>query len=208
MVIIALLFLITFCLVLSLLFYRLIFLRDPERETPAGNNIAAPADGKIINIVKIDKEKLKIRKGFIGKVNVLCSGVTKEGYLLSIFMSLFDVHVNRAPADGEIISVKHKKGRFFMAFNIEKSFFNESNEIIMKTSIGKIKIIQIAGFIARRTESFVKEKQKVNKGDRIGRIIIGSQVSLVLPNKVRLLVKKGDKVRAGETILAEVLNGK
>ena len=190
-------------LILFLLFYQFIFLRDPERKIPSGGNIVAPADGKIINIVKIDKKNLKIKKGLIGKINVLCSDVVKEGYLISIFMSLFNVHVNRAPIDGEIINIKHKKGKFFMAFDIEKSFFNESNEIIIKTKIGKIKIIQIAGFIARRIGCFVKKNQKINKGDRIGRIVIGSQVSLILPKKVKLLVRKGDKVIAGETLLGE-----
>lgn len=188
--------------VLFLLFYKSIFLRDPERKIPFGDNLVAPADGKIINIIKIDKKNLKVKKGF-GRINILCSDIIKEGYLISIFMSLFDVHVNRAPIDGEVLSVKHRKGKFFMAFDIKKSFFNENNEIIIKTRIGKIKIIQIAGFIARRIECFVEKNQKINKGDKIGRIIIGSQVSLILPKKVKLLVKKGDKVIAGETMLGE-----
>ena len=202
MVILVISFLIIFLFVLSLLFYKFIFLRDPQREIPSGSNMVAPADGKIINIVKINKDNLKIKKGF-GKVNVLCSDVIQEGYLISIFMSIFNVHVNRAPIGGEVVSIKHKKGKFFMAFDIEKSFFNESNEIIMKTSIGRIKIIQIAGFLARRIECSVKEKQKVNKGKRIGRIIIGSQVTIILPKNIKLLVKKGDKVKAGESIIAE-----
>jgi len=200
--IIILFFIVSIC-VLFLLFYQFIFLRDPKREVPSGGNVVAPADGRVINIVKIDKKKLKIEKGFMGKVNILCSDVIKEGYLVSIFMSIFDVHVNRAPVEGEIISIKHNKGRFFMAFDIEKSFLNENNEIIIKSRIGKIKIIQIAGFLARRIECFVKEKQKVNKGERVGRIIIGSQVSLILPKNVRLLVKVGDKVKAGKTVIAE-----
>ncbi len=195
------LFLVVLLFVLFLLFYKFVFLRDPEREIPSGNNIVAPADGRVINIARVDKENLKVKKGF-GRVNVLCSDFA-EGYLVSIFMSVFDVHVNRAPIDGRIISVKHKEGRFFMAFDIEKSFLNESNEIIIKTEIGRIKIIQIAGFLARRIQCFVKENQKINKGQKIGRIIIGSQVSMVLPKEVRLLIKKGDKVKAGKTIIGE-----
>lgn len=201
MVVLIISFSIASIFLLSLLFYKFIFLRDPKRKIPSGSNIVSPADGKIINIIKINKD-LKIKKGF-GKVNVLCSDVIKQGYLISIFMSIFNVHVNRAPIDGTIIGIKHKKGKFFMASNIKKSFFNESNEIIMKTSIGRIKIIQIAGFLARRIECFVKEKQKVNKGKRIGRIIIGSQVTIILPKNIKLLVKKGDKVKAGESIIAE-----
>ncbi len=203
MVIIPVLFWSILLFVLFLLFYKFVFLRDPKRGIPSGNNIVAPADGKIINIVRISRGDLKINKGLIGKVDVLCSDVIKEGYLISIFMSLFDVHVNRAPIGGEVVGVKHRKGKFFMAFDVEKSFLNESNEIVMKTKIGKIKIIQMAGFLVRRIECFVKENQKINKGERIGRIVIGSQVSLILPNKVSLLVEKGDKVRAGETIVGE-----
>lgn len=203
MVILNILFFILAIIILFLLFYEFIFLRDPEREIPSGNNIVAPADGKIINIIKINKEKLGIKKGLIGKVNVLCSDGIREGYLISIFMSIFNVHVNRAPIDGEVINIRHKRGKFFMAFDIEKSFLNENNEVIMKTKIGKIKIIQIAGFLARRIECFVKKNQKVNKGDKIGRIVVGSQVSLILPDNVKLSVKVGDNVRCGETILAE-----
>jgi len=187
--------------ILLLMFYKFVFLRDPDRNIPNGNNLVAPADGRIINIIEIKESNIKIKKGF-GRVNALCSDVD-AGYLISIFMSIFNVHVNRAPIDGEIASVKHNAGKFFMAFDFENSLLNESNEIIIKSKIGKIKMIQIAGFIARRIECFAKEKQKVNKGDRIGRIIIGSQISLILPKKVRLRVKIGDKVKAGETILGE-----
>ncbi|MEA2038079.1 MAG: phosphatidylserine decarboxylase [Nanoarchaeota archaeon] len=203
MVTLIILFSILSLFVLFLIFYKFIFLRDPKREYLEGDNIVAPADGKIINIMNIDKKNVRIRKGFLGKVNTLCSDVITEGYLISIFMSVFDVHVNRAPIDGEILSVKHKKGKFFMAFDIEKSFLNESNEIILKTKIGKIKVIQIAGFLARRIQSFVKPKQKVNKAERIGRIVLGSQVSLILPKNVRLLVNVGDRVKAGETLIAK-----
>ncbi len=187
---------------LVLLFYRLVFLRDPERTVTPGNNLVAPADGKIINIIKIDKDNVKIKKGLIGKVNTLCSDVD-AGYLISIFMSIFNVHINRAPIDGEVISIEHKEGKFFMAFDTEKSLLNESNEIILSTKIGKIKVIQVAGFIARRIQCFLKEKQKINKGDRIGRIVIGSQVCLIIPKNVRLAVKVGDKVKAGETVIGE-----
>lgn len=183
-------------------FYKFVFLRNPARAAPKGNNIVSPADGKIINIVKIDKAKVRIKKGLIGKVNALCSDVD-AGYLISIFMSIFDVHVNRAPIDGEVVSVKHKDGKFFMAFDPEKSLLNESNEIIIKSKIGRIKVIQIAGFIARRILCFVKEKQKINKGESFGMIVIGSQVCLIIPKKVRLRAGVGDKVRAGETVLGE-----
>jgi len=203
MVIGFILYIILLLFVLFLLFYLFIFLRDPERDIPSGNNITAPADGKVISIIKVGKGNVELKKGLIGRVKILSSDVVNEGYLISIFMSLFNVHVNRAPINGKVISVKHKSGKFFMAFDVEKSFLNESNEIVMMTKLGKIKIIQIAGFLARRIKCFIKEKQNVNKGERIGMISLGSQVSLILPDKIRLRVKIGDRVKAGETIIGE-----
>jgi len=122
-------------------------------------------------------------------------------------MSPFNVHINRAPADGKIISVRHEKGKFFAAFNLEKSLMNEKNEIAIENRIiGKIKVIQIAGFLARRVICNVKKDEKVNKGQRIGKIVLGSQVSLILPAKnVSITAKKGQKVSAGKTIIAEIM---
>jgi len=188
---------------LFFIFYKFIFLRDPKVEIPSGRNIVSPADGKIVNIMEIKSSEIKIKKGFIGKIHALSSDIGDRCYLISIFMSLFNVHINRAPIEGEVLSVKHTKGSFFMAFDIEKSLCNEKNEIIMKTKIGKIKIIQIAGFLVRRIECFVKENQKVNKGNKIGRIVFGSQVSLIIPAASKLKVKQGDRVKVGETILVE-----
>jgi phosphatidylserine decarboxylase len=190
------------CILFIILSY-IYTLRDPGRVSPSGNNIVSPADGRVIKIEKIDKSKLKIKKGLFGKINVLVSDVIKEGFLISIFMSLGNVHVNRAPISGKITNIKHKSGKFFFAFDPQKSFLNERNEITMESRMGKIKIIQIAGFLARRIECYVKKNQHIRKGEKIGRIIIGSQVSMVLPGDVSLLVGVGDKVKAGESILAK-----
>lgn len=197
-------------LVLSLLFYKLIFLRDPEREIPAGNNIVAPADGKIIKIIKLgDIDNIKIEKGLIGKIKTLVPVNCRDGYLITIMMNLFNVHVQRSPLDGIVLGTKHFAGKFGNAVygdKFENGLENEKNEIIIKNKkIGEVKVIQIAGFLARRIECFVKENQKINKGQRIGRILLGSQVSLILPKKVKLNVKEGRKVKAGETILGECL---
>ena len=124
MVIGFILYIILLLFVLFLLFYLFIFLRDPERDIPSGNNITAPADGKVISIIKVGKGNVELKKGLIGRVKILSSDVVNEGYLISIFMSLFNVHVNRAPINGKVISVKHKSGKFFMAFDVEKSFLN------------------------------------------------------------------------------------
>ncbi len=181
------------------------FYRDPERKIPKGKNIVAPADGRVISIKKKKKKEIKIKKGVVGKVNLLCSDVAKECYVISIFMSPFDVHINRAPISGTIKSIKHTKGRFFGAYNLEKSLQNEKNDIIIQNKDIKIKVIQIAGFLARRIECYVRKNQKVNKGEKIGMIKLGSQATIVLPKgEVDLKVKLSDKVKAGETIMAEM----
>lgn len=183
-------------------FWNHFFFRDPYREIPSGRNIIAPADGKVIKIMPIRSKELTIAKGFRGKIRTLL-GEMKDGYLISIFMSPFDVHVNRAPVGGKVVSVKHIKGSFYKA-DLDEAFLNEKIEIILENKeLGRIKIIQIAGFIARRIECFVKPNQYIVKGTRIGRIIHGSQVSLILPKKVKLKIQLHQRVIAGETIIGE-----
>jgi len=192
--------------ILFYLFNKYIFLRDPKRKIPEGKNIVAPADGRIIDIIDLENiEELTIPKGLIGKIKTICSDVSKKCVIISIFMSAINVHFNRAPIDGTIISTKHTNGKFLVVNTIEAGIQNEKNEILIKTSIGKIKVIQIAGLVARRISCFVQEKQKINKGQKIGLIYIGSQVSMILPkDKVEIKVKKGNKVKAGSSILAVI----
>ena len=189
-----------------LILFLLNFYRDPKRKIPKGNNIVSPADGKVIEILKIDSNKIKVNKGFLGKIETLTKDITKEYYVISIFMSAFDVHFNRTPIDGHIDSIKYEKGKFFAAYNFRKSLQNEKNEIIIKNEkVGKIKLIQIAGFLARRIVCTIKKNDKVNKGQRIGKIVLGSQVTLILPSKkIKLWIKKKQKVKAGSTIIAEI----
>ena len=196
---------IIFILILLALFL-LNFYRNPERKIPHGNNIVSPADGKIICIFKVKRDRIRINKGFFGKIETLAKDVAKECYVISIFMSPFDVHVNRAPLDGKIISVRHEKGKYFAAYNIKKSLQNEKNEIVIENKrIGKIKVIQIAGFLARRIICTITANQKLNKGQRIGKIVLGSQVALVLPaERIDLRIVKGQKVIGGQTILADI----
>lgn len=200
--------LILITLIVGILFvlFLLNFYRDPKRAIPAGNNIVSPADGKIIRILNVKQDKIRINKGIIGKIEALAKDVADECAVISIFMSPLDVHINRAPIDGVIGSVRHEKGRFFAAYNLEKSLNNEKNEIVIKNrKIGKIKVIQIAGFLARRIICNAKKNEKVNKGQRIGKIVLGSQVSLILPSKkIIIKVKDGQKVKAGSTILADL----
>jgi len=186
--------------VIFIFYWRYFFLRNPQRTIPKGKNIVSPADGKIIKIVRFNDQQLRIKKGLFGKIKALSSDVAKDGYLISIFMSPLDVHYQRAPIDGRVLKIRYKKGRFFSAFNFEKSLENEKNEILIKTKIGNVKIIQIAGFFARRIKCFVREGQIIKKGQIIGLIDLGSQVSLLIP-RIRLKVDEGDKVKAGETVI-------
>ena len=193
-------------MLLLLALFLLNFYRNPERKIPHGNNIVSPADGKIIGILKVKSNKIRINKGFLGKIETLAKDIAKECYVISIFMSPFDVHVNRAPLDGKIISVKDEKGRYFAAFNLKNSLMNEKNEIMMENKkIGKVKVIQIAGFFARRIICTVSRGEKVNKGQQIGSILLGSQVSLILPaRKIGLIVRAGQRVIGGKTIIASL----
>ena len=187
---------------LLLIMFLLNFYRDPERKIPKGNNIVAPADGRVISILKLNKENIKIKKNILGKIKTLTKDVAKECYIISIFMSPLDVHINRAPIEGIVKSIKHTKGKFFEAYNIEKSLENEKNEILIQNKKTKVKVIQIAGFLARRIKCYVKKNQKVNKGGKIGMIALSSQTTIIIPSGVELKVNLHDKVKAGNTIIA------
>ncbi len=190
---------------LLLILFLINFYRDPERSIPGGRNIISPADGKIIRILRITRDKALLRKGIFGRIEALAGDISRECWIISIFMSPLNVHVNRSPIDGIVLSVEHTPGRYFAAFNIKKSLMNEKNEIIIKNGkIGRIKVIQIAGFLARRVICDAKKGDNLRKGQRFGKIVLGSQVTLILPSmKVKIKAKEGQKVVAGKTILAE-----
>lgn len=190
-------------IVISLLILFLLnFYRDPKRTIPKGGNIVAPADGKVIGIIDTSRKSIKLKKGLLGKISTLTEDIAKQCYVVSIFMSPLDVHINRAPIEGFIKSIKYTKGKFFEAYNLEKSLENEKNEIIIHNKKLKVKVIQIAGFLARRIRCYIKKNQKVNKGEKIGMIALSSQTTLVIPKGVGLKVKVKDKVKAGSTIIA------
>lgn len=189
-------------IVLLFILFLLNFYRNPERKIPKGNNIVAPADGRVISILKTSKENIKVKKNILGKIKTLAKDVAEECYVLSIFMSPFDVHINRAPIEGVVKSIKYTKGKFFEAYDIEKSLENEKNEIIIQNKKLRIKVIQIAGFLARRIRCYVKKNQKVNKGDKIGMIALSSQTTIIIPSGVELKVNVKDRVKAGETVIA------
>lgn len=189
-------------LVLLVALFLINFYRDPQRKIPKGNNIVAPADGRVINIIATSRDNTKVKKGIIGKIKTLSKDIAEECYVISIFMSPFDVHINRAPIEGIVKSVKYTEGKFFNAYDLERSLLNEKNEIIIQNRNIKIKVIQIAGFLARRIKCYVKKNQKVNKGEKIGMIALSSQTTIILPIKVDLKVKVNEHVKAGESIIA------
>lgn len=196
-----------FLVVAFLLFWKFWFLRDPERTIPDGGVIVAPADGKIIKIVDLDNvNKINIKKGLIGKIKTLCSDVSSSCYLISIYMNPLNVHIQRASQSGKVLSVKHVNGKMGITKSFKNGLLNEKTEALIKNEkIGNFKIIQIAGFLVNRIENWLTINQSVVKGQKIGLINFGSQVSLIIPkNKVKLTVKQGDKVYSGSTIVAKV----
>lgn len=165
--------------------FLLIFFRDPERNI--GKGIVACADGKIREICNLKDED-------VGD----CTRI-------STFMNLHNVHVNRMPIDGTVKNITHLKGSHLPAFKKE-SDKNERVITTIDTKIGTIKIIQIAGTLARRIVPYIKEGDKLKKGERIGMIRLGSRVDVYLSSKKikKIYVKMGDTVISGEDTLAEV----
>lgn len=179
-------------------------LKDKKIISPPGNNITSPATGKIIDVIDFsDQKEILLKKGVLGSIKTSLKDVMDDGYVIPIFMRVFDNHINRSPIDGKVISVKHSKGKFIPASTI-RAIENEKTEIVIDSKIGKIKVIQIAGLIARRIETFIEPGNDIKKGATIGLIKLGSQVVLIVPKKVNIIVKKGQKVYAGKTVIGEI----
>ena len=166
------------------------FFRNPERTIPDNPlQLISPADGKVIRIEEVASDE---RSG-------------RSFLKISIFMNVFNVHVNRIPYSGEVFAIRYKPGKFLSA-NLDKaSALNERNTVMIRTDDGReIMTVQIAGLIARRIVCWLKESAKVKKGERFGLIRFGSRVEVFLPLGSILLVKTGDKVSAGETPIGEL----
>ncbi len=173
---------------LILTVFTIYFFRDPERTAPTeGNLVLAPADGRIVRVEQVYEPHFI--KGDVQKV--------------SIFLSLFDVHVNRCPYAGKVSYANYIPGRFIAAHKKEASEYNERNMLGIETSQGKMLVIQVAGLIARRIVCWIKPGDQVTSGSRIGMIRFGSCTEIFFPLEARLTVKVGDKVRGGETVLGE-----
>ena len=162
------------------------FFRDPQRKIPTDpGTVVSPADGHVVAIVEEPFD-----------------GVT--GRRISIFLSIFDVHVQRAPFAGKIAKVVYKPGKFLGAYKHSASEVNEQNVIYMDTQQGRVVFKQIAGAIARRVLCWKREGDTVALGERVGMIRFGSRVDVYMPGAARPLVTMGTKAVAGETALAEL----
>jgi phosphatidylserine decarboxylase len=167
--------------------FALSFFRDPERVSPNGKGIIiAPADGRV----------LLVEEQVNGPV------VAERALKISIFMSVFNCHVNRIPLDGVIGGIDYRPGKFFAAHQPRASKQNEQNILRLQTDRGDpVTVVQIAGLIARRIVCWVRSGDRVSAGDRFGLIQFGSRVDLYLPPETRITLKRGDRTKAGLTVV-------
>lgn len=156
------------------------FFRDPEREIPAGPSAVSPADGKVVAIVPHGPEAVRV----------------------SIFLNVFDVHVNRSPIAGRIAGVRYRKGQFLVASREEATEQNEQNEITVDGGDTRILFSQIAGLIARRIVCYKQAGDQVEKGERIGLIKFGSRVDIFFGPEWEVAVSVGQRVQGGASVLA------
>ena len=171
----------------SFFLFCLFFFRNPRRfsKEPRGCLIS-PADGKVTEV-----------KGMVeGEF------VDSETTRVSIFMSLASVHVNRAPCDGLVTKVAHRRGRFALAWKQDVDKANEKNYILLENE-DKVLVVQVAGFLARRITCYVREGARIRRGDPVGIIAFGSRVDVYIPKTYECMVKLGQKVKAGVTPLAK-----
>ena len=179
-----------FILSLILLIFTFYFFRDPERVVPIGDDIlVSPADGLITNISEIKEGK-------------------KTYIKVSIFLSIFNVHIQRLPISGEVTKVDYIEGKFVNATLDKASDENERLKITIKNGNNLFYVTQIAGLIARRIVNYVKPNENINQGDRYGIIKFGSRVDIEFPNSFKLLVNEGQLCIGGETIIAQDIKSK
>jgi phosphatidylserine decarboxylase len=163
------------------------FFRNPARDIPADPaDIVSPADGKIILVDEVQENEF----------------LKSPARRVAIFMNVFDVHVNRAPVAGRVVASRHRPGRFLAAFKEEASRVNEQQAVLWETVGGaRVLTVQIAGLLARRIVPAVTEGDILPKGAPYGMICFGSRVDLYLPRNCAILVKLGDRVKAGASLI-------
>jgi phosphatidylserine decarboxylase len=160
--------------------FCLYFFRDPERITPEGDLIVSPADGKVVAIRALSETETRI----------------------SIFLNVFNVHVNRTPVPGQITDIAYQAGKFLVASHEAASADNEQNTLTVEGPGGRVVCKQIAGLIARRIICYKKTGDRVLPGERIGYIKFGSRMDVIFGPEYKPKVKVGDKVAAGTSVLA------
>jgi phosphatidylserine decarboxylase len=167
---------------LALLFFS--FFRDPDRVIPSEPGaVVSPGDGRVV--VVTDEEH-----------------AGRAGKRISIFLAVWNVHVNRSPAAGTITKLEYRRGKFLAAMRERASLENEQNVFTLATDAGEIVFKQIAGLIARRVVSWKKSGEKVARGERVGLVRFGSRVDLWVPKEAEILVKEGENVKGGSSVLA------
>lgn len=166
------------------------FFRDPARMSAAGANaVISPADGKVVALEEVDRPELPGGRALV----------------VSIFMNVFDVHVNRAPLAGRVVSATRVPGGFVPADRPQAREGNERLALGLQTPEGvDILVVQVAGLVARRIECWARPGEVVQRGQRYGMIRFGSRVDVYLPPRARARVALGQRVRAGETVIAEL----
>jgi phosphatidylserine decarboxylase len=172
-----------------------LFFRDPVRVTPVGEGLViSPADG-CVSMIAMVQPPAEL-------------GLGEEPLLrVSIFMSVFNCHVNRSPVAGQIERISYRPGVFINAELDKASEDNERNSLVISTTGGRIGVVQIAGLIARRIVCFVKEGQSISVGERFGLIRFGSRLDVYLPQGAKAQVSEGQTAIAGETVLADLRSG-
>ena len=179
-----------FLIFLILLIFTFYFFRDPERVVPLGDDIlVSPADGLITNISEYKEGKKSYTK-------------------VSIFLSVFNVHIQRLPLSGQITKIDYIEGKFINATLDKASEENERLRLTLKSGSNIIYITQIAGLIARRIICYLKTNERVNQGERYGIIKFGSRVDIEFPNSYNLMVSIGQQCIGGETIIARDFKNK
>ncbi|MHB8124822.1 MAG: phosphatidylserine decarboxylase family protein [Desulfitobacteriaceae bacterium] len=169
--------------------FVLYFFRNPERTIPNDElTLVSPADGVVMDVERVYEDKF-----FQG-----------ESIRIRIFLSIFNVHVNRSPMAGKIVFQTYHPGKMFPAFKSHASEFNEKNYIGIENQYLRILVTQVTGFIARRIVCWVKEGDELSRGERFGLIKFGSCTELFLPPDVEVSVTQGDKVVGGQSILGRV----
>lgn len=174
-----------------LMLWSVYFFRNPRRSIPgAENELLSPADGKVMDVMTVTEDAC----------------LHREMLRVRIFLNIFNVHVNRVPVAGTIKLVKRAGTKYLAAFKDQAGALNVRNYLLMDTAFGEILVVQITGLIARRLVCWVQPGDRLARGERFGLIRFGSCTELYLEPGTEVLVREGDKVRGGETIIARIRN--